>query len=99
MVGGPGSVSPHGLRLVDSIGLLVVSLTPVARQDFQRREGRHQSTHKTFNPKFVLPTSCVEIKMEQILRKKPTKNCLNFRPLPQERTNSTLLMILYSACR
>jgi hypothetical protein len=28
LVGGPGSVSPHGPRLVDSLDLFVVSLTP-----------------------------------------------------------------------
>jgi hypothetical protein len=30
LVGGSVSVSPHGPRLVDSIGLLVVSMTPSA---------------------------------------------------------------------
>ena len=29
LVGGPVSVSPHGPRLVGSVGLLVVSLTPL----------------------------------------------------------------------
>jgi hypothetical protein len=31
-------------------------------------EGGHQPTHKTFNRKLVLPTRCIGIKMEQILR-------------------------------
>jgi hypothetical protein len=30
LVGGPGSVSPYDPRLVDFVGLLVVSLTPLA---------------------------------------------------------------------
>jgi hypothetical protein len=29
---------------------------------------RHQSTHKTFNPKFVLCTRCAGIKMEPRLK-------------------------------
>jgi hypothetical protein len=32
LVGGPGSVRLHDFRLVDSVGLLVVSLTPPACQ-------------------------------------------------------------------
>jgi hypothetical protein len=28
LVGGPGSASPHGTRLVDSVGILVASLIP-----------------------------------------------------------------------
>jgi hypothetical protein len=28
--------------------------------------GEHQPTHKTFDPKFVLPRRCAGIKMEQI---------------------------------
>jgi hypothetical protein len=31
-------------------------------------EREQQSTHKTFNLKFILPTSCARIKMEQRLR-------------------------------
>jgi hypothetical protein len=30
--------------------------TAVARQDYQRRGGAHEFTHKTLSPKFVLPT-------------------------------------------
>jgi hypothetical protein len=32
--------------------------------------GGHDTTHKTFNPKFVLPTRCTGIKMEQRLEEK-----------------------------
>jgi hypothetical protein len=31
-------------------------------------EGKCQSIHKTFNPKFVSPKRCAGIKMEQTLR-------------------------------
>jgi hypothetical protein len=45
-----------------------------------RVERDHHSTHKTFNPKFVLHTRCAGIKTEQGLREHPTNNCHNLRP-------------------
>jgi hypothetical protein len=44
--------------------------------------GEYQSTHKTFNPKFFLPTRYAGIKMEQKLRKWPTRYWPNLRPMP-----------------
>jgi hypothetical protein len=42
-----------------------------SKAGLQKEEEGHQSTHKTFNPKFVLPTKCAGIKMEQRLREQP----------------------------
>jgi hypothetical protein len=43
--------------------------TSVTMQDFQRREGdiNLQSTYKTFNLKFILPTRYAGIRMEKRL--------------------------------
>jgi len=49
--------------------------------------GGHQHTHKIFDPKFALPTRCVEIKTEQKLRESTTNNWPNLRPIPWARTN------------
>jgi hypothetical protein len=52
----------------------------------EKREG-YQSTHESFNAKFVLPTRSAEIKMEQRLRQWQTNDWLNLRPIPSERVN------------
>lgn len=46
-----------------------------------------QPTHKTFDPKFVLPTRSVVIKMEQRFREWPTSDWPNLKPTPWERVN------------
>ena len=47
----------------------------------------HQLTHKTSNPKFVLPTRCAGIKIEQRLREVTTSDCPSFNHIPWERDN------------
>jgi hypothetical protein len=49
--------------------------------------GRHQPTHKTFNPKLVLLTRQKEIKTEQKLRGQPTNDWPSLRPIPCERVH------------
>jgi hypothetical protein len=49
--------------------------------------GGHQLAHKSSNPKFVLPTKCAKIKMEQRLKKQPINNWPNLRPILHESTN------------
>jgi hypothetical protein len=55
-----------------------------------------QPTHKTFNPKLVLPTRGTGIKMKQRLREKPTNDCPDppqgGEPTP-ETINDTLLCL------
>lgn len=68
----------------------------VMRWDFQWKEGGHQPTHKTCNPKFVLPTRWAGIKKEQRLRS--SHDWPNLRPTPWERAqpatiNDTLLCL------
>ena len=46
-----------------------------------------QYNHKTLNPKFVLPTRCAGIKMEQRLREWPANDWLHLRPIPWEKAN------------
>ena len=41
----------------------------------------HQPTHKTLDLKFVLPTRCAGIKIEQRLREWPTNDWPNLRPI------------------
>jgi hypothetical protein len=59
---------------------------------------RHQPTHKVFNPKLVLPTSCSGIKMEQRLREQTMNDWLNLTPIAWVKP-LTLLMILCYACK
>jgi hypothetical protein len=63
-------------------------------------EREYQSSHKTFNPKFVLHTRCTGIKMGQRLREWLT-DWPNLRSIPCERDikSLTLYMILCCACR
>jgi hypothetical protein len=42
--------------------------------------GGHQPIHKTFDPKFILPTSCSGIKIERRLKEWPTNDWPNLRP-------------------
>jgi hypothetical protein len=49
-------------------------------------QGR-QPTHKTSHPKFILPTRCAVIKMEQSLKECPTNDWPNLRLAPWERAN------------
>jgi hypothetical protein len=49
--------------------------------------GGLQSNHKTLNPKFVLPTRCAGIKMEQRMREWPAIGWLHLRPIPWEKAN------------
>jgi hypothetical protein len=44
-------------------------------------------SHKTFNPKYVLPTRCKGIKMEQRLRDWSTNDWPNLRLIPCKRDN------------
>jgi hypothetical protein len=56
-----------------------------------------QHTHKTFNPKFVLPTRCTGIKMEQRLKNsQPMTAQLETHPKGE---NQPLTLILCYACR
>jgi hypothetical protein len=41
----------------------------------------HQTTDKTLDLKFVLPTTCARIKIEQRLREWPTNDWPNLRPI------------------
>jgi hypothetical protein len=52
-----------------------------------RGQRRYQSTHKTLNTKFVLPTTCAGIKVKQRLKEQPTNDWSNFRHIPSERAN------------
>lgn len=54
------------LRLIAAGNVSLKWPTPVARQDFQQKK-KNQSIHKNFSPKFVLPTRCAAIEMEQRL--------------------------------
>jgi hypothetical protein len=47
----------------------------------------HQPTHKSFNPKFVLPTRYRGINMEQRLKEQPTYEWPNLRCIPWEKAN------------
>jgi hypothetical protein len=42
--------------------------TSITQARLLEEGGRYQPTHKTFNPKFVLPTDYTGIKIEQKLR-------------------------------
>jgi hypothetical protein len=46
------------------------------------KEGGHQFTHKTFNPKCAFPIRCAGIKMKQGIRKQSANDCPNLRPIP-----------------
>ena len=50
--------------------------------------GRHQPTHKPFDPKSVLTTRCAGIKMEQRLRGWPTNDWPNLRLITWEKPTS-----------
>lgn len=52
-------------------------------------EGGHQLTHKIFNPKFVLPTRCAKINLEQRLREQSINDWPNLRPTSRERPTTT----------
>lgn len=56
---------------------------------------RHRFTHKTLNPKFVLPTRNIGTKTEQRLREWPTNGWQQLKTHPMGKHHSlTLLMIL-----
>jgi hypothetical protein len=43
--------------------------------------GRHKPTHKTFIPKFFIPTRYAGIEIEQRLRERPTSDWPNLRKI------------------
>jgi hypothetical protein len=49
--------------------------------------GGHEPTHKTSDPKFVLPTRSTGIETEQRLREQPTNDWPNLRHISCERAN------------
>ena len=78
----------------ESMGVALAEIpieTEVATSCSQTRvpveEGRHQSTHKTFNPKSVLSTRCIGIKMELRLREQLTNDYPSLRPILCERAD------------
>jgi hypothetical protein len=53
--------------------------------------GEHQPSHKTFDTKFALLTSCAGIKMEQRLKEWSTYDWINMKPIPgREPTADTI---------
>jgi hypothetical protein len=61
--------------------------TPISRQDFQWRDGDTNTSTKTFDPHFFLPTGCEGIKREPKLREWPTNDLPNWRPMPWTKAN------------
>jgi hypothetical protein len=61
--------------------------TTCSQAGFPKEGEENQSTHKTINPKFVLPTRCAGIKMEERLKKQPINDYTNLRPIPFGRAN------------
>lgn len=49
--------------------------------------GRHQTTRKTFSPKYVLSTGYAGIKMRQVLKEQAANDWPNLRPISMERAN------------
>lgn len=66
---------PSSFLIVGDIELEATTLC--SQVELPVEEGGHQSTHKTFYPKFVLLTRSIGIKMEQILRKWQNNDCPN----------------------
>jgi hypothetical protein len=61
--------------------------TSGSQTGFLGEETGHHSTHKIFNPKFVLPTRCVEITLDQRMKEQKTNDCPNLRLILFERAN------------
>ena len=57
--------------------------TSCSQAELPEEGGGHQSTHKSFNSKSVLPTRCAGLKIKQRLREEPTSDWL----IPCERAN------------
>jgi hypothetical protein len=61
------------------------------------KTGRHQPTHKTFNPKFVLPARCMRIKDGKEIEGTASQLLAELKTYPMQVSQSlTLLMILFS---
>ena len=73
-------------RCAETKTSVLPTLSSSARQDFQWKE-EDISPPTNLQPKFFLPTTGTEIKMEQRMGGLLTSDCPNLRPTPCERAN------------
>lgn len=70
-----------GVTLPERVGLETESDTSCRQAGLPEERGRRPPTHKTFNPKFVLPTRRAGTKMEQRLGEQIASGCPSLRPI------------------